>query len=171
MIFLLILVQETDAQRRSDERALRQRGTDSAWLYNPFIGPTRFYLGNQRVTWLEFHNTLRSSDKAVAELIDESLNKRRTARIIAGAGTVMSLTGLILLNRGTYGQIPTSSIVLITGAAGMEITAEIIMINAAKHYREGIRIFNNKYRNGKQHNNVQLKLAATRNGLGLVVHF
>ncbi len=154
------------AQSRIDSRALLQRGSDSAWIYNPFFARTRFYLGEKRVTPLEFHNTLRSSDQQVARLIDESLRRRRTAVILAGAGTISGLAGIYIMNGGTYREVPAGAIALIIGGSAMEIAAEIVIIGAANRYRDGIRMFNNKTRNGTFNSNVQIGLGTTLNGLG-----
>ena len=171
MLLLVCIAGSTQAQSRADERALRQRGTDSAWIFMRPFAANRFYLGTKRVTPLEFHNTLRSSDRDVAHLIDQSFRQRRTALIIAGGGAVMSLTGLALLNRAPFGEIPTTSMVLIIGASVMEIAAEIINLSAVNRYREGIRLFNNKYRSTALHTNPQLSISTTQHGIGFVLKF
>jgi hypothetical protein len=53
----------------------------------------------------------------------------------------------------------------------MELAAEIIILSAANRYRDAIRMFNNKARKGTLNSNVRIGLGATRNGMGLVVHF
>jgi hypothetical protein len=174
LLFVLFLFTAVSgfAQSRIDRRALQQRGNDSAWIYDPFLARTRFYLGEKRVTPLEFHNALRSSDQQVSQLIDESLRRRRTAGIILGAGAVSGLVGLLIMNGGdNYLETPPASIALIIAGSVMEIAGEIVILGAANRYRDAIRMFNNKARKGTLNSNVRIGLGATRNGMGLVVHF
>lgn len=175
LLFLFVFTSlNSEAQRRSDTRALRQRGSDSAWIYNPFMGATRFYIGNQRVTPLEFQNTLRNSDPKIEQLINEAVKRNRTALIVAGVGTVTGLVGLGILNYSdSYGNDnrTTTALVLMCTGVGLEITGGIINIGAATRFREGLRLFNQKAKNGAFHKNVQLGIGTTSNGAGLVLRF
>jgi hypothetical protein len=171
LILFLFTAASGFAQSRIDSRALQQRGNDSAWIYDPFLARTRFYLGEKRVTPLEFHNALRSSDQQVSQLINESLRRRRTAVILAGTGTISLLAGMYITNGANFGEVPVEATLLIIGGFAMELAAEIIILSAANRYRDAIRMFNNKARKGTLNSNVRIGLGATRNGMGLVVHF
>lgn len=158
------------AQSKRDQRALRQRGTDSAWVYNPAFGQTRFYLGTTRVTPIEFENTLRSSDKNINQLIEQARRKRTTALILDGGGLLMMIAGSAMLenNWNSYRDDNTAAL-LITGAGlATQIVGIIIGISAANNYRQGIMLFNYKARNGKLEP-TSLRFGSTSNGIGFTL--
>jgi hypothetical protein len=173
LVFVFLLTAfSTNAQRRSDERALRQRGNDSAWIYNPFMGATRFYLGTTRVTPLEFENTLRSSDKNINQLIEQARRKRTTALILEGGGLLMLIAGSAMLenNWNSYRDDNTTALLISGAGLATQIIGIIVGISAANSYRQGIMLFNYKARNRKLEP-TSLQFSATTHGVGFTLKF
>jgi hypothetical protein len=73
--FLFLSIVCNAQMSKIDRKALRERGTDSAWIYHPFLARTRFYLGSTRVSGFEFENSLRNSDAEVEALISGAMKK------------------------------------------------------------------------------------------------
>ncbi len=158
-----------------DRKALRERGTDSAWIYHPFFARTRFYLGSMRVTGNEFENTLRNSDAEVDSLIGGAWKKFNTSRYISWASGATFLTGWLVIsaNQSNYynyrgkNQVSTTGIVLLGAALALEGVALGFNIEANNRYRNGMRTFNNKAKAGTL--KPELRVGTTNHGLGLAL--
>ncbi len=160
-------------QTRADKRALRQRGNDSAWIYNPAFGQTRFYLGTTRVSPVEFENALRSADKNVNNLIEKARRKRTTGLILEGGGLAMGLVGLALLNNNYYysnASNNTGGIILTSAGLGVQIAGTVIALSAFNNFRQSLQLFNYKARKG-QLEPLTIEAGTTSNGIGLVLRF
>jgi hypothetical protein len=170
-----VLFNDTHAQMtRAEQRAMRERGTDSAWIFNPFGGNTRFFLGATRVSPFEFENSLRDSDPEVEALIDGAYNKFRVGRIFSYTGGAAALAGIIwLYSSNTWdgrNQNTTGPLVLMSAALVLEGISVGFSIDANNRYRRGMRVFNKKAREGTLQN-VQVNVGFTGNGLGVGLRF
>jgi hypothetical protein len=160
-----------------DRKALRERGTDSAWIYHPFLARTRFFVGNTRVTGNEFENTLRNSDTEVDALISGAWKKFNTSRYISWAGGATILTGWLVLSAnqnnyysyGSNNKVSTTGLVLLGAAFALEGVSLGFSIEANNRYRNGMRTFNKKARDGTLQ--PQLRVGTTTHGLGLALKF
>ena len=171
----LMLTSDLNAQMtRAEQRAMRERGTDSAWIFNPFGGRTRFFLGTTRVSAFEFENSLRDSDPEVETLIDGAYDKLRVGRIFSITGGVTGLAGFIWLysTNTWYNSNPniTGPVILVSASLVLDAIAVGFSIEANNRYRRGMRVFNKKAKEGTLQN-AQLNVGFTGNGLGARLTF
>jgi hypothetical protein len=174
----LLFASPSSAQMsKKDQRAFRERGSDSAWFYNPFMGRPRFYLGTTRVSGTEFENTLRSSDAEVDQLMNGAWRNVRTAGYLSiGAGALV-ISGALLLNSydnriGGYSsnQLNPTGLVLLGAGVVLEGFALGFSINGSNRFRSGMRVFNQKAKSG-QLRPAQVRVGSTNHGLGLAINF
>lgn len=159
------------AQSKNLRRAMEMRGSDSAWVYDPFLGRTRYFLGNEQVTPLEFYNRISDSDAEVAALMHAAQRRMRTAGILNYTGGGLGLVGLLLYNPDLMApQTPRNNIALVLMALGIgiEIAGYVVGTAAMRTYRQGIQLFNFKARrNDFKKAQRGLQLGAGTNGVGL----
>ena len=161
-----------------DRKALRERGTDSAWIYHPFFARTRFYMGTTRVTGNEFENTLRNSDTEVESLISGAWKQFNTSRYLSWGAGATFLTGWLVINanQNNYhnysrnNKVSTTGLVLLGAALALEGVSLGFSIDANNRYRNGLRVFNKKAKEGTLQP-VQLRVGTTNHGMGLMVRF
>lgn len=159
---------------RAEQRVMRERGTDSAWIFNPFGGRTRFFLGTTRVSAFEFENSLRNSDPEVEALIDGAYSKFRVGRMFSVAGGVTGLASIVwLLGINTsYNNNPnfTGPVILISTSLLLEGISGFFSIEANSRFRKGMRVFNKKAKEGTLQN-ARLNIGFIGNGLGASLSF
>jgi hypothetical protein len=160
-------------QERRLQRAMEQRGTDSAWIYNAPWDRTRYFIGSKQVSPLEFENTLRTSDREIDQLVGNAWGKMNTGRILGAAGVGIQLTGLVLLNNNSYyyeNRDQTAAIALVLGGLGLELTGLIMQTTGATRFRRGVLLFNKKAKSNRLEP-LTIRTGTTRHGWGLTVNF
>lgn len=174
---LLLAAPATAQLSKKDQRAFRERGNDSAWFYNPFMGRPRFYLGTTRVSGSEFENTLRSSDAEVDKLMDGAWRKVNTASYLSLGAAVLTISGALLLDANMYNygyhssnRLNPTGLVLLSAGLVLEGVALGFSINGSNRFRNGLRIFNQKAKSG-QLRPAHARVGATNHGLGLAINF
>ncbi|TAD84208.1 MAG: hypothetical protein EAY75_13515 [Bacteroidetes bacterium] len=176
VIVLLLSAPSTAQTSKKDQRALRERGTDSAWLYNPFWGQPRFYLGTTRVSVSEFENTLRNSDAEVDALIGGATRKLNTARFMSLGAAATTMAGALLISNQTNysssrnNRLNPTGLVLMSAGLLLEGVALGFGIDGSNRVRNGLRLFNQKAKNG-QLRPAQASLGPTNHGVGFAINF
>jgi hypothetical protein len=179
LVFVLLFTVPCNAQMsKTDRKALRERGTDSAWIYHPFLARTRFYLGSTRVTGNEFENTLRNSDAEVETEISGAWKQFNTSRYLSWGAGATFLTGWLVINANqnnyynysSNNKVSTTGLVLLGVGLALEGVSLGFSIDANTRYRNGLRLFNKKAKEGTLQP-VQLRVGTTNHGMGLMVRF
>ena len=175
---LLFALPSTAQLSKTDRKALREWGTDSAWIYHPFLARTRFYLGSTRVTGNEFENTLRNSDAEVETEISGAWKQFNTSRYLSWGAGATFLTGWLVMNANqnnyynysSNNKVSTTGLVLLGVGLALEGVSFGFSIDANTRYRNGLRLFNKKAKEGTLQP-VQLRVGTTNHGMGLMVRF
>jgi hypothetical protein len=161
------------AQSKNLRRAMEMRGSDSAWVYEPFLGRTRYFWGNEQVTPLEFYNRIADSDAEVAALMQAAQRRMHTAGLLNYTGGGLGLVGLLLYNPDQMASpSPRNNIavVLMASGIGIEIAGYVLSAAAMRTYRQGIQLFNFKARrNNFRKAQRGLQLGTGSNGVGLLL--
>lgn len=177
LLVMILLSGQCNAQlSKRDQRAFRERGTDSAWIYNPAFARTRLYIGTTRVTANEFENTMRTSDAEVEALIGGAWRKLNTSRFLSWGAGATFLTGWLVINANqnnynnnrTNNKVSTTGIILLSTGLVLEGVALGFGIESNMRYRNGIRLFNQKAKSGSL-KPPQLNAGITNHGLGLML--
>jgi hypothetical protein len=135
------------------------------------IKKKQFYLNEKKLTINELKMALNSKPESAAEYKQYSSNMN-TANVIVGAGTVLCLTGVVIMYLTPNDTSnPPKFVLPVLAGCGLVCVGIPFLLISNNHFKKSITLYNSKRSSTSFINESKLDIGLTQSGIGIGIIF